>query len=437
VADIDAISEIGSERATVGDGNKIVTWESKVHVVWQDISRDGYLNQVRSFDQAAGTWSETVTLGKGLDNHARPILSVDHDGYLHVVLGGHNSPVTWRRSVRPNDSSFWTDPEPTGEGTYPVLLCGPDNTLYLTLRANRHAGVDFYVRPSDGSWSRRSRIVANAPKYREAYAAFHTQMMMGPDGVIHAAVDFYEGQDDFGRGLHMAVTYCKSADGGMMWMTADGRSIDLPGRPEQMDLIAQSTERRVEPTPRVEHANCGVLVDSRSRPHVVFLSHRAQPGELFLVAFDETGRQTRQPIHPHLESKWPGLRVTEARGSILVDDTIYLLVTLSPYNHEWIKGRPSRAMWMSEREDQRLVYVKTTDFGATCEVLTVVEPGVSINAPNLEVPVGANRIGSTPTFAYFDGTRGYPGGEEYYNRPVDEMLREGAFTENRVMVVRG
>ena len=86
MADIDAISEIGSERATVGDGNKIVTWESKVHVVWQDISRDGYLNQVRSFDQAAGTWSETVTLGKGLDNHARPILSVDHDGYLTGIV---------------------------------------------------------------------------------------------------------------------------------------------------------------------------------------------------------------------------------------------------------------------------------------------------------------------------------------------------------------
>ena len=34
------ISVIGSERATVGDGNKIVTFNGRTHVVWQDISRE-------------------------------------------------------------------------------------------------------------------------------------------------------------------------------------------------------------------------------------------------------------------------------------------------------------------------------------------------------------------------------------------------------------
>lgn len=430
------ISEIGSERATVGDGNKIVTHDGVTHVVWQDISREGYLNQVRSYDHRAGTWSDTVTLGYGLDNHARPILTIDRGGYLHVVLGGHNSPVTCRQSLMPNDSSAWTDPEPIGEGTYPVLLCGPDDTLYLTLRANRHAGVDFYAKPKGGPWELRSRIVKNAEEYREAYAAFHMQMMMGPDGVIHAAVDFYEGQDDFGRGIHMAVCYCKSADGGRTWLKADGSAIDTPARPEQMDTLAQSVDRRVERTPRVEHTNCGVLVDSSSVAHVIFLSHREAPGQLSLVSFDDTGRQTQNDLHPLLEEKWPDLRVVDARGSILSDDTMYLLVTLTPYDDQWIDGRPSRAMWMSERTDQRLAYARTADLGRTWEVETLVDQGRSFNAPNLEVAVGANTMaaGRAPTFAYYDGTRGYPGGEEYYNRPVEEMLKSGDFTVNRVIV---
>ena len=89
------ISSIGSERATSGSGNKIVTFDGKTHVVWQDATDDGsYLNRVRSLDHATGRWTEPFTLNQGRDNHARPILSVDRQGYLHAILSGHNSPVT-------------------------------------------------------------------------------------------------------------------------------------------------------------------------------------------------------------------------------------------------------------------------------------------------------------------------------------------------------
>ena len=431
------LSEIGSERATVGDGNKIVTFDGRTHIVWQDITREGYMNRVRSYDRAKAEWTDPLDLGVGLDNHARPIITVDGDGYLHVVLGGHNSSVTWRRSTRPNDTSSWEDPVPIGEGTYPVLLCGPDGTLYLTLRANRHAGVDLYVKPLNDEWTLRSRIVKNAEEYREAYGAFHMQMMMGPDGVIHAAIDFFEGQDEVGRGLHMAVCYCKSRDGGYSWEKADGTAIAIPARPEGMDTVARSIASRVEPLPRPEDINCAMLVDSASAPHLLWLSHRNAPGELSLVQFGEDGTQTLNRLHPVLESEWPDYRVTGARATILSDDTIYLLVELSPLNDQWIEGRPSREMGMVERDDLCLALVKTTDFGKTCEVETAIAPGKAFNSPNMEHGVGANQMepGRCPTFVYFDGTRGYPGGGDYYEKPVAEMLAAGEFVENRVYVM--
>ena len=113
------VSEIGSERATSTFGNKLVTYGEKTHVVWQDATSPvrEYLNEVRTLDHGTGQWSETVTLGTGVDNHARPVITVDHEGYLHAILGGHNSPVTYRWSVRPNDSSEWTAPETVGSGT--------------------------------------------------------------------------------------------------------------------------------------------------------------------------------------------------------------------------------------------------------------------------------------------------------------------------------
>jgi len=431
------VSEIGSERATVGDGNKIVTIDGKTHVVWQDISRKGYLNQVRTLDLATESWTEPVTLGYGLDNHARPILTVDTLGFLHVVLGGHNSPVTWRRSIRPNDSSEWMDPEPIGEGTYPVLLCGPDDTLYLTLRANNHAGVDFYAKPKDQPWELRSRIIKNAEEYRAAYAGFHMQMMMASDGVLHAVIDFYEGQDEVGRGLHQAVCYVKSEDGGRTWLRSDDTAVETPARPEGMDVLARSKVPRVEETPRPEIANMGLLVDSRNRAHILYISHQNAPGELFLVTM-RAGEQIRYPIHPKTESLWPDMRVTDARATIGGDDTIYIIATLSVYNEEWIRDHPSRAMNMVERKDQRLAMISTKDLGVTCDVLSLVEPGTSVNAANLEAPLGANRLsgGAMPTFVYFEGSKGYPGGGEYYNKPVEAYLEAGEFWVNRVVLRR-
>ena len=97
------ISRIGSERA-IG-GNNIVTRDGVCHVVWQDVSRDGYLNRVRSYRSDTGRWTEPVTLNIGVDNHARPVITVDHEGRLHVVLSGHGTPVTYRSSAGVNDSS--------------------------------------------------------------------------------------------------------------------------------------------------------------------------------------------------------------------------------------------------------------------------------------------------------------------------------------------
>ena len=44
------ISTIGSERATTGNNNKIVTCDGKSHVVWQESTTDGYFNRVRTYD---------------------------------------------------------------------------------------------------------------------------------------------------------------------------------------------------------------------------------------------------------------------------------------------------------------------------------------------------------------------------------------------------
>ncbi|MEE3258229.1 MAG: hypothetical protein VX293_03375, partial [Candidatus Latescibacterota bacterium] len=55
------VSKQGSERAT-NDSGKIITCDGRTHVAWQDVTREGYFNRVRTFDHAAGRWGEPVTL---------------------------------------------------------------------------------------------------------------------------------------------------------------------------------------------------------------------------------------------------------------------------------------------------------------------------------------------------------------------------------------
>ncbi|GAF79598.1 unnamed protein product, partial [marine sediment metagenome] len=224
------ISSIGSERATSG-GNKIVTSGGSTYIVWQDATDDGsYFNRLRSFDHTTRRWSETFTLNQAKDNHSRPVLSVDGEGYLHVFLSGHNSPVTWRRSVRPGDASQWTDPEVVGKGTYTKVMCGPDNTLYVTMRsAKMWQGEDFYVKPPGEKWEYRGLLVKKQSRYKY-YASYHPALAWGPTHkTLHMSTGFYMGDlkrpgehNRDPQGLHQAVGYMRSDDFGQTWTKADG-----------------------------------------------------------------------------------------------------------------------------------------------------------------------------------------------------------------------
>ena len=66
-----------------------------------------------------------------------------------------------------------------------------------------------------------------------------------------------------------------------------------------------------------------------------------------------------------------------------------------------------------------------------------LEPGRAFNQPSVELATGANRIaaGRAPAFLFYDGSNAYPGGEEYYNKPVADMLAAREFHNTNVFAV--
>ena len=96
-------------------------------MAWLDTPDEGFRVKMRSLDQASGEWSDEVTIGESIDNHGGPALTIDREGYLHIVYFSHHHPFRYHRSVRPNDSTEWGPMEQFGTDltiNHGSLKCG-------------------------------------------------------------------------------------------------------------------------------------------------------------------------------------------------------------------------------------------------------------------------------------------------------------------------
>ena len=403
------ISTIGSERATTGSGNKIVTYAGKSHVVWQDATKDGYFNRICTYDHNSGEWTKPVTLNKGIDNHARPVITVDRQGYLHTVMSGHHTAITYRLSKRPNDSSTWTSDEEIGSGTYPAVVCGPDDTLLVTARARGHRGVTLLVRPEHGKWEQKLLV------YRgdgwTGYSTFTSGMTVGPDGTVHFVCNVGRGKG--GKpGLYQSVGYLRSRDGGKTWEKANGTSTPIPILPENMDVLVEANlpprklKNNYPEFPELV-TNGNIVTDSAGVPYVLYISHLEKPGQLIFAAPNERGEWTQKTITA-AERKYPDMRPIGVcfPMTITADDAFHILMELVPLGDDWVNGKPERLMNFASDPVKRLVRLVSTDGGRTFTVQAVIEPGAMFNMVNIERPAGSNTIpaGRVPPWIYFDGS---------------------------------
>jgi len=413
------LSVIAGERASQGPGNKIVTYQRKTHLAWQDSHELRYFARVRSLDNETGTWTPSVTLTDGVDEHSRPALAIDSQGYLHVVMGGHNTPLQYRRSVRPNDSSEWTPIEPFGKNTYPVLLCGPDDTLYLAAREGGHAGMELWVKPSDGSWESRGLLVARQERF-SGYTAMHNDLAWSLDRrTLHMSMGFFLGrQQKEGEhprdvaGTYQAVGYMRSHDFGATWGKADGTPVPLPATSDTVDLLAEAESNN--PKPGIQH--CGIAVDSQNRPYLAYVRHTPTPCQGFLMTHDEAGAWRRLDTDETVAKQWPGWGLLGCKPVMTDDDVLCILANLVPLERpgaNWspgVFGRP--AFWLRDyRELHRIVWLESTDYGETFTAREVLEydPHEGQVMPSIERPNGPNRLpaGTRPSFIYALGEDRY------------------------------
>ena len=228
-----------------GIPSSIVSRGSKVHVAWgvatdPDIDVPGVPAYVVTYDRETKHLSKPSLIGYGApanDIHNTPCITMDSQGYIHILTGTHGRAFHYARSLKPNDiQSGWTEPEPVGQDlrqTYIGLVTGPDNTLHLVFRLwkyhteyfpESHFAALAYMSKKQGEpWSKpRTLVVAPLSEY----SIYYHRLTIDHTGRLFLSYDYWSTlwfyrTDHLGRRRALMM----SPDGGETWKLATSRDM--------------------------------------------------------------------------------------------------------------------------------------------------------------------------------------------------------------------
>jgi hypothetical protein len=231
-----------------------VTRAGKTHIVWGEVADDkapGVPTYIATYDHAAGKLGEKVFLAYAPpvnDVHNVPAITMDSEGYLHVVTGAHGDNFKYLRSLKPNDAySGWTEPVNTldagyvdkgtdadgvGRQTYISLVCDQRDALHIAFRQWR-MGVDPYhggrnyaalsvqTKPKGGPWGPAQPRVIPAV---DEYSIYYHKLTVDRLGNLYLSYSYWTDdqayQNDYPETLHNRAIQV-SKDGGKTWKLAE------------------------------------------------------------------------------------------------------------------------------------------------------------------------------------------------------------------------
>ena len=384
------LSEHGCGRATAyADANKIITLQDKTHVAWLDSITEGFRVRIRTLDRKTNRWSPTYTVGEAYDNHGGPALTVDSLGYLHIVYYPHHHPFRYRRSVRPNDASEWGDEVQFGERcTYPTMVCGSDDTLYLTGRENRGDQpwyVNLYIKPPNAPWGEPIPLFQDD---KGGYVRFQQALLWGQDHrTLHLTLWIFDENRAY------TVGYLRSPDSGRTWERADGTPVLLPATRETVTLI--DTKHR-------DLRFGSIAVDGESTPYVLYSTcpSFALPSQAWVVWLDGAGKWCRRSLTDELPKEWKGWSLA-MDGAIHIAPDGQIFIVLALMKPETV----SEGNW--GHKSAEIVGMQASDIRGKFSVGLLSKPDMTVPhwLPNLERPTGHNRV-DVPGVMYTAGVTG-------------------------------
>lgn len=223
-----------------GIPSSVVSRGDKVHVVWAEATEPeekvpGVPTFVATYDRSTKTLSAPAFVGYGPpanDVHNTPCITMDSQGYLHVLVGTHGRTFKYARSLQSNDAGGgWTEPEDLGPGlrqTYVGLVCDKDDVLHVVFRlwrddrdyfpASLYATLAYMRKRPGEDWSEARPLIL--PPFSE-YSVFYHRLTIDQGGRLFLSYDYWSTYW-FYRTDHQGHrrALMMSPDGGVSWQMA-------------------------------------------------------------------------------------------------------------------------------------------------------------------------------------------------------------------------
>lgn len=392
------ISDQGSGRATAYlESPKIVTFQGKTHVAWLDSPKEGFRVCIRTLDHETNAWSETYIVGEAQDNHGGPALTIDGEGYLHVIYYAHHHPVRYRKSLAPNEASRWTEYEGFGHNlTYPSLLCAKDGTLILTARRSfdeKPWELEMWKKAPGEKWSRERSLVRSR---HGIYSQFAASLAWGEDHeTLHLATRIYEMPENELEAPLTTVGYMSSHDGGSTWIRSDGSVIEIPATAETIDVIASG--RAIES--RILNAG-SIAVGPDGLPYVPYSIRAEDSSESYLSTPYGDGKWRHRQLNKYLPSEvrdWALFMHGGVSFGYLGQPIVTAVaMQVDPLAPDW--GDPTSELVCFRSQDGGRSFVGS--------LLGPIDAETPSWMPNMERATGFNEMTAYPSFIYTLGVRG-------------------------------
>jgi hypothetical protein len=298
-------------------------YDGVTYLAYQGPHEDPY---VCAYNHETGAWEGPVQAGvsalgrtpapndpNDIDNHGRPALIVDGDGYIHLVFGGHgghrrygSNPLGYTGGGRqthvvsknPGDISAWQELDNIPPfGTYSQFIKMPDGTIYLFYRHGSHRSDWVYQRSTDNarSFSPPVSILKHKPQDEDptVHDAWYAWFAEGPDNTVVCSYNYHPCASWPNHTSLRVNAYCMKMDcNSGVWENMDGQPLSMPLTREMADSMTRIIDSRGEKT------RLGtVRTDGEGNPHLYF-RYFSENTSLKYARWNGREWLVEQSIHP-------------------------------------------------------------------------------------------------------------------------------------------
>jgi hypothetical protein len=273
-------------------------YDGVTYVAYQGPHQDPY---VCAYNHITKEWTGPIQAGTSalgrtppstdpdkIDNHGRPALILDAQGYIHLVFGGHGghrglgpNPLGFHGSGRqthvvsknPGDISSWEILNNISPfGTYSQFIKMSNGSIYLFYRHGPHRSDWVYQKSLDYGRTFASPVSILKHKQqvgnRYIYDSWYAWFQEGPDNSVITAFNYHPcATRPNHSSLRVNAYYMKMNTLDDSWGNANGQNLMIPLTKESADSMAMVFDSKGQLT------RLGtILADPVGNPHLYFRS---------------------------------------------------------------------------------------------------------------------------------------------------------------------